>query len=67
MNAIFNALWRTIVLLWVSIIQLIAAITGGIALLFGKCCGWLRKFSGRALSKLDEGKYAANMKTIAEN
>lgn len=65
MFTIIQTLWRLMVLVAAAFLQAIAAILGGIALLFGKGCEALKKLSGRALKKLDHGKYEKEMRTIA--
>lgn len=66
MLTIIETLWRLVVLIGCAFLQAVAAILGGFALLFGKGCEGLRKLSGKALQKLDKGKYEATMRTIAE-
>lgn len=65
MFTIIETLWRLVVLICCALIQAVAAILGGITFLFGKACECLRKLSGRALRRLDGGKYEAKMRTIA--
>lgn len=65
MLTIIETLWRLVVLTGCAFIQVIAAILGGVAFLFGKGSEIVRKFSGRMLRKLNGGKYEAKMRTIA--
>lgn len=65
MFTIIQTLWRLVVLIAAAFVQAFAAILGGFALLFGKGSEALRKVSGKALRKLDHGKYEAEMRNIA--
>lgn len=65
MITIIETLKRLVILVGCAFLQAIAAILGGVAYVFGSGCEALRKTSGKALRKLDAGKYEANMRKIA--
>jgi hypothetical protein len=65
MLTIIETLWRLTILIGCAFVQFVAAIFGGFAWIFGTACGELRKFSKQILSKLDKGKYEAEMRKIA--
>jgi hypothetical protein len=66
MFTVIETLWRLVVLIGCAFLQAIAAILGGVALLFGNGCEALRKASKKILQKLNNGKYEEKMRDIAE-
>lgn len=66
MFTIIETLWRLVVLVGCAFVQAIAAILGGFALFFGAGSEAFRKVSDKALRKLDNGKYEAEMRNIAK-
>jgi hypothetical protein len=65
MFTIIETLWRLVCLVACAFIQAIAAILGGIALLFGKGSEFLRTSTNKIFKKLDEGKVEAKLREIA--
>lgn len=66
MFAIIESLWRTVILLICSFIQVFAMIFKAISMGFGAISKLLRKLSGKLLNALDNGKYEAEMKNICK-
>jgi hypothetical protein len=66
MRNIFKSLWRTLVLLVCSIIQIYAALFLCIAAMFGWVGNALEGASNWMLKKLDEVKYEGKFKTTVE-
>lgn len=66
MRIIIATLWRTIILLVCSIIQVFAVIAQSIGEMFVGFSGILMNASGWLLGSLDKGKYESEMKAIVE-
>jgi hypothetical protein len=66
MFAIIECLWRTVILLICSFIQVFAMIFRAISLGFGFISKLLRKLSGKLMNALDNGMYEAEMKKICK-
>lgn len=66
MRNIIASLWRTVILLICSIIQVVAIVFHSIGEMFGGVGNILRNVSGWLLNRLDKGKYEMAMKAISE-
>lgn len=66
MRIIIATLWRTVILLVCSIIQVFAVITHSIGSMFVGFSDILMNASGGLLNSLDKGKYESEMKAIVE-
>lgn len=66
MRIIIKTLWRTVILLACSVIQVFAVIFQGIGMMFEKIGAVLTAGSAWMLKRLDKGKYETEMRTIAE-
>lgn len=63
---IIESLWRTVILLVCSFIQVFAMVFRAIGIGFNTIGKLLRKLSGKLMNALDNGKYEAEMKNICE-